>query len=146
MIMHYHYYFSVMPIPCSQTICCCNTLESQTICCCNIFRAAKGLTIAEIVLIFSLIGFGFGRGLGSGICWTLLQLAYLAVEFYGIHKKNKFLILFGCVIRILETISVVILIIVFNAVPICPNMFGRNACDEHSQSGVTYYQVNSAFR
>ena len=26
--------------------------DSQTVCCCNTFRAAKGLTIAEIVLIF----------------------------------------------------------------------------------------------
>ena len=125
--------------------------DSQTVRCCNTFRAAKGLTIAEIVLIFLGVIFGFGSGLGRGICWTLLQLAYLAVEFYGIHKENKFLILFGCVIRILETLSLVILIIVFFAVPICPNMLGRNACDElrsqiaqqndYSQSGFTDDQV-----
>ena len=125
--------------------------DSQTVCCCNTFRAAKGLTIAEIVLIFLGVIFGFGSGLGRGICWTLLQLAYLAVEFYGIHKENKFLILFGCVIRILETISLVILIIVFFAVPMCPNMLGRNACDElrsqiaqqnnYLQSGFTDDQV-----
>ena len=97
--------------------------DSQTVCCCNTFRAAKGLTIAEIVLIFLGVIFGFGSGLGRGICWTLLQLAYLAVEFYGIHKENKFLILFGCIIRILGTISFAIVFIVFIAVPICPDEF-----------------------
>ena len=124
--------------------------DSQTLCCCNIFRAAKGITIAEIVLIILEVIYGFVSGLGSGICWVLLKLGYLAVEFYGIHKENKFLILFGCVIRILETIILVILIIVFYAVPICPNMLGRNACDElrsqiaqenDSQSGFTNDQL-----
>ena len=42
----------------------------------------------------------------------LIQLAYLVVELIGIHMKNKCLILFGCVIRILETIVVLILIII----------------------------------
>merc|ERR1711993_45758 len=89
--------------------------DSQSLCCCNdIFRAAKGLTIAEIVLILFGVILGFFTGsIGSGydIIWILLQLAYLAVEYYGIHKKTKCLILFSCVIRILLTISAVIVII-----------------------------------
>ena len=105
--------------------------DSQTVCCCNIFRAAKGLTIAEIVLIFLgiIISF-FDSAIGLGIFWTLLQLAYLAVEYYGIHKENKCLILFGCVIRILETISIAILIIPIFVVPICPNWLGKTTCDQ----------------
>merc|ERR1711993_86128 len=88
--------------------------DSQSLCCCNdIFCAAKGLTIAEIVLILFgvILGFYTGSIVWYDIFWILLQLAYLAVEYYGIHKKNKCLILFSCVIRILLTISAVIVII-----------------------------------
>ena len=88
--------------------------DSQSLCCCNdIFCAAKGLTITEIVLILFgvILGFYTGSIVWYDIFWILLQLAYLAVEYYGIHKKNKCLILFSCVIRILLTISVVIVII-----------------------------------
>ena len=82
--------------------------DSQNFCCGNIFIVAKVLTIAEIVwIIVSVVSIkGYGK---FGI---LLQLAYLAVEFYGIHKKNECLILFGCVFRILETICLVIWIII----------------------------------
>ena len=100
-------------------------------CICNIFCAAKGLTMAEIVLILFGVILGFFTGsIGYDIFWILLQLAYLAVEYYGIHKADKFLILFGCIIRVLQTIIIAILIIAFFAIPICPDMLGTQNCDE----------------
>ena len=105
-----------MPDP-LQTVCCC----------CNVFRAAKGLTLIEFVLILlGVILSFFNSSIGLGIFWTLLQLVYLAVEYYGIHKEHKCLILFGCIIRILQMIIIAILIIVFLAVPICPDMLGKD--------------------
>ena len=104
----------------------------QTVCCCyNVFRAAKGLTLIEFVLILlGIILSFFNSSIGLGIFWTLLQLVYLAVEYYGIHKEHKCLILFGCIIRILQMIIIAIWIIVFLVVPICPDILGREYCDE----------------
>ena len=109
-----------MPDP-QKTVCCC----------CNVFRAAKGLTLTEFVLIsLGVILSFFNSSIGLGIFWTLLQLVYLAVEYYGIHKEHKCLILFGCIIRILQMIIIAIWIIVFLVVPICPDILGREYCDE----------------
>ena len=104
----------------------------QTVCCCcNVFRAAKGLTLTEFVFILlGVILSFFNSSIGLGILWTLLQLVYLAVEYYGIHKEDKCLILFGCIIRVLQTIIAAILIIVFLAIPICPDILGKQDCDE----------------
>ena len=83
--------------------------SQKFLCCSDIFRAAKVFTIAEIVLIIvSVIYVFMSGGENKETLSILLQLAYLAIEFYGIHKKNSCLILFGCVIRILETTLVVI--------------------------------------
>ena len=109
-----------MPDP-LQTVCCC----------CNVFRAAKGLNLTEFVFILLGVILTFiNSSIGLGIFWTLLQLVYLAVEYYGIHKEHKCLILFGCIIRILQMIIIAILIIVFLVVPICPDMLGKEYCDE----------------
>ena len=86
--------------------------DSEGFCCCsNIFNFAKVADKVEIVLTtLSIVG-----NLINGnvlILGLLIQLAYLVVELIGIHMKNKCLILFGCVIRILETIVVLILIII----------------------------------
>lgn len=86
--------------------------DSEGFCCCsNIFNFAKVADKVEIVLTtLSIVG-----NLINGnplILVLLIQLAYLVVELIGIHMKNKCLILFGCVIRILETIVVLILIII----------------------------------
>ena len=115
-----------MPDP-LQTVCCC----------CNVFRAAKGLNLTEFVFILLGVILTFiNSSIGLGILWPLLQLVYLAVEYYGIHKADKFLILFGCIIRVLQTIIIAILIIAFFAIPICPDMLGTRNCDElRSQIG-----------
>ena len=115
-----------MPDP-LQTVCCC----------CNVFRAAKGLTLTEFVFILLGVILTFiNSSIGLGILWPLLQLVYLAVEYYGIHKADKFLILFGCIIRVLQTIIIAILIIAFFAIPICPDMLGSQNCEElRSQIG-----------
>ncbi len=77
--------------------------------------------MAEIVLILlGVISEFLSSNIRYEIFWALLQLAYLAVEYYGIHKENKCIILFGCVIRILDTISVAIVIIV--PIDCCPNL------------------------
>ena len=106
------------------------TDSQKFLCCSDIFRAAKVLTIAEnifnivsgslinLMIIFffplnaALLVVVYRNLICLMIVFSLAFMAYLAVEFYGIHKKNKYLILFGCVIRILETISVVIGIII----------------------------------
>ena len=115
-----------MPDP-LQTVCCC----------CNVFRAAKGLTLTEFVFILLGVILTFiNSSIGLGILWPLLQLVYLAVEYYGIHKADKFLILFGCIVRVLQTIIIAILIIAFFAIPICPDMLGTQNCEElRSQIG-----------
>ena len=81
--------------------------------CCNVFSLAKGLTITEIVLVVVIIILGLigGGGLDLNILVILIQIAYLVTEYIGIHKKNKCLIIFGCVIRVLEQILVIIFII-----------------------------------
>ena len=87
--------------------------------CCNVFDLAKGLNIAEIffvveclVLGFILIGTGFYEIylIPLGIV-NLIVISYLVTELIGIHTKNQCLIIFGCVIRTLKTISMTILII-----------------------------------
>ena len=87
--------------------------------CCNVFDLAKGLNIAEIffvveclVLSFILIGTGFYEIylIPLGIV-NLIVISYLVTELIGIHTKNQCLIIFGCVIRTLKTISMTILII-----------------------------------
>merc|ERR1712223_339431 len=87
--------------------------------CCNVFDLAKGLNIAEIffvveclVLSFILIGTGFYEIylIPLGIV-NLIVISYLVTELIGIHTKNQCLIIFGCVIRTLKTISMITLII-----------------------------------
>ena len=87
--------------------------------CCNVFDLAKGLNIAEIffvveclVLSFILICTGFYEIylIPLGIV-NLIVISYLVTELIGIHTKNQCLIIFGCVIRTLKTISMTILII-----------------------------------
>merc|ERR1711953_1031057 len=77
--------------------------------CCNVFDLAKGLNIAEIffvveclVLSFILIGTGF---------YEIYLIPLGIVNLIVIHTKNQCLIIFGCVIRTLKTISMTILII-----------------------------------
>ena len=82
--------------------------DSEGFCCCsNIFHFAKVADIVEIVLTTLSIVVNIING-NVLILGMLILLPYLVVEFFGIHKKNKCLILFGCVIRILETTLVVI--------------------------------------
>ena len=83
----------------------------------NVYDLAKGLTIAEI---FAIVGFLFCFILNGRLIYKptyalviLIHIAYLVAEYIGIHKKNKCLIIFGCVIRTLEQILMVFLIINF---------------------------------
>ena len=87
--------------------------------CSNVYDLAKRLTIAEI---FSIVGSIFGfilNGILNDRLYVLyalvilIHIAYLVAEYIGIHKKNKCLIIFGCVIRTLEQILMVFLIINF---------------------------------
>ena len=90
--------------------------------CCNVFSLAKGLTITEIVLVVLTLILGFIGGIATGgsvdvsPLGILIHVAYLVTEYIGIHKKNKCLIIFGCIYRVLDQIFVVISIIhVFNS-------------------------------
>ena len=86
--------------------------DSEKVCCCNnIFIAAKRFDIAEFVSTISIIVYLFNN-VSEEFLGLSIHLAFLVVEFYGIHKKNECLILFGCVFRILETICLVIWIII----------------------------------
>ena len=83
----------------------------------NVYDLAKGLTIAEI---FAIVGFLFCFILNGRLIYKptyalviLIHIACLVTECIGIHKKNKCLIIFGCVIRTLEQILMVFLIINF---------------------------------
>ena len=85
--------------------------DSEKVCCCNnIFIAAKQFDIAEFVSTISIIVYLFNN-VSEEFLGLSIHLAFLLVEFYGIHKKNKSIILFAGVFRILETIVGLILII-----------------------------------
>ena len=73
--------------------------------CCNVFSLAKGLIIIDIGLVIGMI-WSFIRGRADySILALLIQIAYLIAEYVGIDLKNKCLIIFGCVIRVLEAIG-----------------------------------------
>ena len=98
--------------------------------CCNVFSLAKGLTITEIVLVVLTLILGFiggSIGLDFRTLGILIHFAYVVTEYIGIHKKNKCLIIFGCVYRVLEQILVVIFIVyLFINSDICQ---GDNDCE-----------------
>ena len=99
--------------------------ESQTIFCgkFNVFSTTKWLIIAEVGLFFlfeviylclktvgsSIIALASSLLVISGVDFYLL--AALIIEYYGISKKRKDFVLFGCIIRILATLLFAILIV-----------------------------------
>ena len=111
--------------------------NSQKCCCCNVFRLAKGLTITEIVLIIVYVIVVF---IGSeiveystpySILAILTQIAYLVPEYIGIHMKNKCLIIFGVVMRLLEQTLLVIFVFVLFLFPDCSGFSDKQhqACE-----------------
>ena len=100
--------------------------------CCNVFSLAKGLTITEIVWVVVTLILGFTVGSvdvsAFGILIPMIPIAYLVIECIGIHKKNKCLIIFGCVIRVLQQIFIVI----FIALVFMLNVFFYDVCKELS--------------
>ena len=110
--------------------------------CCNVFRLAKGLTITEIVLVILTLSFSFtGGSIDLRPLGILIHVAYLVTEYIGIHKKNKCLIIFGCVIRVLQQFFVLI----FIALLFIPHVFFYNVCQELSQYGILGYESCETF-
>ena len=95
-------------------------MGDSKICCCNVFSLAKWLIITEIVLILLGVIYPLTMGINKALI-VFLSLAYLGVELYGICKKNEALIIFGIVIRVLETLTIFFTMIAFFVVPICGN-------------------------
>ena len=88
-------------------------MSLETICCgCNIFTMAKIITGIEMGLMmgFNIILAFYGAISGKFI----ICLAYLAIEFIGIHKKIQGLIKLNCSIRFFVSIlnGILIMIIV----------------------------------
>ena len=75
-------------------------------CCCNVFILAKSLNITEIMLVLVTITLCFIVGANYMILGYMIQIFYLIAEYIGIHKKIKCLIIFSCVIRILEQVLI----------------------------------------
>ena len=105
--------------------------NSQKCCCCNVFRLAKGLTITEIVLIivYVIVVFIGSEIVEYSILAILIQIAYLVTEYIGIHMKNKCLIIFGVVIRLLEQTLLVIFVFVLFLFPDCSGFSGKEHQD-----------------
>ena len=94
---------------------------------CNVFCTTKGLIIAEVVLLFLFLAnylFFFGPGPGPGLgpgpmsglpLWICILLAALivepVVEYIGINKRSKYLILFGCIVRVVNILLFALLIV-----------------------------------
>ena len=103
--------------------------------CCNVFSLAKGLTITEIVWVVGTLILSFTVGSVNvsalGILIPMIPIAYLAIEYIGIHKKNKCLIIFGCVFRVLQQIFIVIFIVLVFMLDDCQNLsnFGYENCE-----------------
>ena len=95
--------------------------------CCNVFSLAKGLTITEIVWVVGTLILSFTVGSVNvsalGILIPMIPIAYLAIEYIGIHKKNKCLIIFGCVFRAIVVISVL---------PSYYYVFSSYVCQQHN--------------
>ena len=88
-------------------------MSLETICCgCNIFTMAKIITGIEMGLM---MGFNIILGFYGAISGKfIICLAYLAIEFIGIHKKIQGLIKLNCSIRFFVSIlnGILIMIIV----------------------------------
>ena len=81
----------------------------QDQCCCNVFFVLSLFTeilLAVVTMILCFIG-----GIDYSILGYMMQIFYLITEHIGIHKKIKCLIIFSCVIRVLEQLAAVIFII-----------------------------------
>ena len=75
-------------------------------CCCNVFILAKSLNITEILMVLVTMILCFIVGANYMILGYMIQIFYLIAEYIGIHKKIKCLIIFSCVIRILEQVLI----------------------------------------
>ena len=115
----------------------------KTICCgCNVYILATILTIFEF---FCLVGFVIKMynkievNILLGIC--LSWVAYLSVEYTGIHKNKTSLIIFGCIGRIILSIAYGIAIIV---VSIYPNFCDFNFidCSSHFMQKIQNFLTN----
>ena len=113
--------------------------------CCNVYSLAKGLTITEIVWVVGTLILSFTVGSVNvsalGILIPMIPIAYLAIEYIGIHKKNKCLIIFGCIIRVLQQFFVLIFITLL----FIPHIFFYNVCQELSQYGILGYESCETF-
>ena len=105
----------------------------------NVFILANGLTITETVLVLATLilvsisgSVDYRAEADYSILVSLIQIAYLVTDYIGIHMKNKCLIIFGCLIRVLVQILVVISIIfVFRISDFCQEFeLGYENCDE----------------
>ena len=96
---------------------------SGSICCFkDVNKLAIGLSIIELVwslLVMSgfFVAWSFADSDNNGYLeWAMAMLslvAYLVLEIIGIFNKEKFLINFGFIVRVLKTLSDVVLIILF---------------------------------
>ena len=86
-------------------------MSLETICCgCNIFTMAKIITGIEMGMM---MGFNIILGFYGAISGKfIICLAYLAIEFIGIHKKIQGLIKLNCSIRFFVSILNGILIMI----------------------------------
>ena len=104
---------------------------SGSICCFkDVNKLAIGLSIIELVwslLVMSgfFVAWSFADSDNNGYLeWAMAMLslvAYLVLEIIGIFNKEKFLINFGFIVRVLKTLSDVVFIILF--------LFLNSICD-----------------
>ena len=100
-------------------------MSSTKVCCgCDIFALAKGFTTFEIGSNFLALFYSIANLFSSEISeflhqWIISQcmmsvawIVYLFLELHGLQKRKNGIIVLGCIIRCLKTLSVLVLMFV----------------------------------